>query len=76
MVISDQDMPDNLGTDFLQQVRAFSPSTRCAILTAYPEGGKPFRGLDQGLFLMIPKPLNIDDLKRTIRELLQDRGQR
>jgi DNA-binding NtrC family response regulator len=75
LIISDQVMPGELGTDLLEQVRAVSPTTQCAIVTAYPEGAKLLRALSQGTFL-IPKPLDFESLKRTIRKLLQDREKR
>jgi DNA-binding response OmpR family regulator len=72
LIISDQVMPDELGTEFLKDVRARSPATLCAIVTAYPEGGKLLGALKQGIFL-IPKPLDVENLKVTIRNLLHDR---
>jgi DNA-binding response OmpR family regulator len=72
LIICDQVMPDEIGTEFLEQVRARSSDTQCAILTAYPEGAKLLRALNQGVFL-IPKPFEVEELKRTIRKLLQDR---
>ncbi len=73
LIISDQVMPGRLGTELLVQVRACSPETLCAILTGYPEGGKLLRSLKEGRLSLIPKPLVIEDLKRTIRKLLRDR---
>jgi DNA-binding response OmpR family regulator len=75
LIISDQVMPEKLGTELLVQVRASSPETLCAILTAYPEGGKLLRRLSQDKLSIIPKPLDVEDLKRTIRKLLHDREQ-
>jgi len=72
LIISDQVMPEKLGTELLVQVRASSPATLCAILTAYPEGGKLLRQLSQDKLSIIPKPLDVEDLKRTIRKLLHD----
>jgi thioredoxin reductase (NADPH) len=73
LLISDQVMPDHLGTDFVEKVRASSPTTRCAIVTAYPEGEKLLRALKTGIAL-IPKPLDFAALKRTILQLLHDRA--
>jgi DNA-binding response OmpR family regulator len=73
LIISDQVMPEKLGTELLVQVRASSPATLCAILTAYPEGGKLLRQLSQDKLSIIPKPLDVEDLKRTVRKLLHDR---
>jgi DNA-binding NtrC family response regulator len=70
LIISDQVMPEMLGTDLLKQVRTCSPKTLCAILTGYPEGGKLLLGLNQGNFSIIAKPWDLEDLKGTIRTLL------
>ncbi len=72
LVISDQVMPEDLGTDFLKEVRTCSPATRCAIVTAYPHGAKLLGALNHEIFL-IPKPLDVENLKLTIRRLLYDR---
>lgn len=70
LMVSDQVMPEMFGTNFLKQVRACSPETVCAILTAYPEGGQLLQGLDQGDFSMITKPWDGEELKANLRTLL------
>jgi len=72
LVICDQVLPGQLGTDILDEICVRSPATLVAILTAYPEGEKLLRKLTRGNFLMIPKPFDSEALKRTIRKLLYD----
>lgn len=73
VIVFDQVMPGHLGTELVEEIRARSPATRCAILTAYPEGGKLLRSVSQTAICTIGKPWDDEDLKRTIRRLLQDR---
>lgn len=73
VMVCDQVMPGTYGTQLLQEVRARSPETRCAIFTAYPEGGKLLLNLSQEPLPIIPKPLDIEQLKRSLRALLPAR---
>ena len=73
LIISDQVMPEQLGIELLEEVRACSPKTMCAILTAYPEGGRLLRSVSQTDLCVIAKPWDDENLKRTIRKLLHDR---
>lgn len=73
LLICDQVMPGKLGTELLEEVRTRSPATLCAIITAYPEGIKLVRRRSQGPLCTIEKPWDDEDLKRTIRKLLQVR---
>lgn len=73
LVVSDQRMPERLGTDLLGDVLLRSPGTSRVILTAYAGGTAKIPGLRQTVDCMISKPWDTQMLKGTIRELLRHR---
>ena len=72
LIICDQVMPEKLGIDLLDEVRAQSPAIRCAVLTAYPEGAKLLRRRSQEDLHVIAKPWEDEDLRGCIRGILRD----
>ncbi len=73
LVITDQRMPSMAGTELIERVRRSSPSTICAVLTAYPGsvlvGGRPAYGIRE----LILKPWNDEELRSLILRLLKER---
>jgi response regulator RpfG family c-di-GMP phosphodiesterase len=73
LVITDQKMPGLQGTDLLEEVSKRSPSTARIILTSYPEDTCSVPGVRGRTECLISKPWDNGMLRRTIRQLLQDR---
>lgn len=71
LVISDQRMPDMLGTELLDQVARSSPETRRVILTGYPGNTLKVQSLLSGIQDLIYKPWDDAALKQRIRLLLE-----
>ncbi|MBI2899708.1 MAG: response regulator [Planctomycetes bacterium] len=70
LVISDQRMPEMLGTELIAEVRRRSPHTCVAILTGYPGSNLGAPGIGPGIAPLIHKPWEDDGLKETIRRFL------
>jgi len=75
LVITDQRMPGMEGTDLLEEVSRRSPSTARIILTAYPGDTMSVPGVSHWTECMISKPWDNVMLRKTIRQLLDDRDQ-
>ena len=73
LVLSDQRMPSMAGTALIERVRESSPSTICAVLTAFPGsvlvGGRPAFGVRE----LVLKPWNDEELRTLILRLLRER---
>lgn len=76
LVISDQRMPEMLGTQLLEEVSRRSPVTARILLTGYPGSTVRIQGLKQGIELLLYKPWDDAIFKGTIRRLLHDREAR
>ncbi len=70
LVISDQRMPDMLGTTLLEKVGLRSPDTARVLLTGYPDSTFLLRDLPNRPLLLY-KPWDGDALRATIREILR-----
>ena len=70
LVISDQRMPDMLGTSLLEMVGRRSPQTARVLLTGYPDSTLILRDTPTRPLLMY-KPWDDDELRKTIRDLLK-----
>ncbi|HXX93242.1 MAG TPA: response regulator [Planctomycetota bacterium] len=73
LIISDQRMPGMQGTELLEEVSRYSPSTARIILTAYPGATVSCPGLRQRTDCIISKPWDPGMLRRTVRYLLLER---
>lgn len=71
-LITEQVIQEKFGTELLKEVRKYSPATKCAIFTKYPEGGRLLSMLGRGDTPVIAKPCEGDKLQRTIRTLLYE----
>ena len=72
VVISDQRMPEMLGTFFLEQVKNKHPDSVRIILTAYADLEAAMAAINRGhVFRFIQKPWDDDDLKAHVRSALE-----
>ncbi len=70
VVISDERMPDMLGTEFLAEVRERWPVIGRVILTGYPGHSVMIRGFRAGVDFLFHKPWDDLYLRRTVRKLI------
>lgn len=69
VVLSDQRMPDMVGTAFLQQVKEYYPDTIRVVLSGYAEVHAILASINQGeIYRFLPKPWNEEELKVTLRQ--------
>ena len=73
LVITDQRMPLMAGTELLEEISRRSPSTARIILTAYPGDTLGSPGLRHWTECMISKPWDNVMLRKTIKQLLDER---
>jgi len=67
-LVTDVMLPDGDGIDTLDQVRAAHPSMPIIILSAQNTLDTAVRASDTGAFEYFPKPFDIDELARTVRQ--------
>jgi response regulator RpfG family c-di-GMP phosphodiesterase len=72
VIIADERMPGASGSEFLAEVRQRWPWVGRIILTAFPEHVAAMRGLDAGVDVLVHKPWNDEELRRTVRRLLRE----
>jgi DNA-binding NtrC family response regulator len=70
LLISDQRMPEMLGTQLLEKVGLASPETARLLLTGYPDSTLLLRDVPSRPLLMY-KPWDDDELRTTIRQILK-----
>ncbi len=70
VVITDVQMPGVNGREILSRCLDMSPSTKVIVMTAYGEVEECKRMLKEGAFEYLPKPLTMQQLKRTVERAL------
>lgn len=70
VVILDLRLPGKDGIEILKEARAKSPDLRGVIITAYPSIQTAVQAMKEGAVDYLPKPFDLDDLGRLIREAL------
>lgn len=69
MVICDQKMPDQKGTDFLAELRVTHPKILRILFTGSLECGTLYEAINKSwVFKCVEKPLDIEELKSIIEE--------
>jgi NADPH-dependent glutamate synthase beta subunit-like oxidoreductase/CheY-like chemotaxis protein/NAD-dependent dihydropyrimidine dehydrogenase PreA subunit len=70
VVILDLRLPGKNGIEILKEARAKRPDLRGVIITAYPSIQTAVQAMKEGAVDYLPKPFDLDDLGRLIREAL------
>jgi response regulator RpfG family c-di-GMP phosphodiesterase len=73
LVISDQRMPEMLGSEMISEIRGRSPGTLCVLLTAFPASAGPGAPGSEDVGRLLLKPWNDQQLRKTVRDLLYER---
>ncbi len=76
LLVTDEFMPGLLGTDLLEAVRFLSPATATILLTGYPKPSVAYRGFQQRMDLLMPKPWDDQPLRDAALRLLRQRSPR
>ena len=76
LLITDEFMPGLLGTDLLEAARCYSPATATILLTGYPKPSVAYRGFQERMGLMMPKPWEDQALREAALRLLREHAPR
>jgi DNA-binding response OmpR family regulator len=74
LIISDVRMPGMSGLDLLMTVKKHYPQTEVMIMTAYPSPEFRREVLRRGGLQFVEKPFDINDLRETVREVLNGKS--
>ena len=76
VVLSDVRMPDIDGLTLLREIKARSPETDVVMMTAFDDMATVVSSMRGGAVEFLVKPLDLDQLRRTIRRVFDDRRSR
>lgn len=76
VVVSDVRMPDVSGLDLLKLVRERAPGIPIILMTAFDDMPTVVEAMKHGAVEFLVKPLDLDDLQRTLDRVLEDRESR
>lgn len=71
LVMLDVGLPDDDGVEIARHLRGLSPSIGIVLYTAYGGAGDRVRGLRAGADAYLVKPLDVDEVVQTIRNVLR-----
>lgn len=71
VVLTDFQMPDVSGIEFLEKIRAFNPEIPVIIMTAYAELNIAINAIKRGVFDFLLKPFQPDQLYHTIKKAVK-----
>jgi DNA-binding NtrC family response regulator len=71
LVITDLKMENIDGMDILKEVNHLYPDTKVIMLTAYATLDAAIDAIRERIFDFFPKPVKIDDLKRSVKKALE-----
>ena len=71
IVVTDLKMEDVSGMDILREVNTRYPDTKVIMLTAYATLDAAIEAIREKIFDFFPKPVKIEDLKKSIRKALE-----
>jgi DNA-binding NtrC family response regulator len=76
IVVSDVRMPDLSGLDLLRELRARAPDVDVLLMTAFDDMPTVVEAMKHGATEFLVKPLDLDELQRTLNRVLADRALR
>ena len=76
VVVSDVRMPDMSGLELLQELRTRVPDTTIVLMTAFDDMPTVVEAMKNGATDFLVKPLDLEELQRTLERILADRALR
>lgn len=73
VVITDMRLPDGLGMELLQRLKAEQRAERCVVITAYGSAENAVGALKAGAFDYLTKPVDLKQFRHVIASAIQDR---
>ena len=73
LILSDINMPGMSGFDLLSEAKALWPDLPVAMITAYGDDESRRRALEAGATDFLTKPVDFDELKSKISEMIAER---
>ena len=75
VVITDMRLPDGLGLELLQRIKAEQRSERCVVITAYGSAENAVESLKAGAFDYLTKPVDLKQFRTVIASAVLDINQ-
>ncbi|MCZ8253591.1 MAG: sigma-54 dependent transcriptional regulator [Hylemonella sp.] len=72
VLITDMRLPDGLGIELIQRLRAQQRSERCVVITAYGSAENAVESLKAGAFDYLSKPVDLKQFRTVIASAVQD----
>lgn len=72
VVITDMRLPDGLGMELLQRLKAQQRTERCVVITAYGSAENAVESLKAGAFDYLTKPVDLKQFRTVIASAVQD----
>ena len=72
VLITDMRLPDGLGIELIQRLRALQRSERCVVITAYGSAENAVESLKAGAFDYLSKPVDLKQFRTVIASAVQD----
>jgi DNA-binding NtrC family response regulator len=72
LVVTDLMMEQVSGMDILREVNRLYPNTKVIMLTAYATLDATIEAIRERIFDFFPKPVKIDELKKSVKKALGD----
>src|SRR4249920_180496 len=73
IVVSDVRMPDLGGLELLRELRTRAPEVDVVLMTAFDDMPTVVEAMKQGAVEFLVKPLDLDELQRTLERVFDDR---
>ena len=72
LIITDINMPEMNGMDFLRELNRCHPASNVIMITAYGEVESYIEAMNLGAFEYINKPVKVDELKKIIKKIFKE----
>ena len=72
VLITDMRLPDGLGIELIQRLRALKRNERCVVITAYGSAENAVESLKAGAFDYLTKPVDLKQFRAVIASAAQD----
>lgn len=76
LVITDMRLPDGMGTEILNDIKAQQRAERCLVITAYGSAENAVESLKAGAFDYLTKPVDLKQFRTVVAEALRERQNR